>query len=70
MVLTLINKNENINNLGLEFEVDNSQSVQINYIYDSIIFTDLDKTINKNFRGYLFTDFFPNFVVAMTGKEI
>ena len=67
MVLTLINKNENINNLGLEFEVDNSQSVQTNYIFDSVVYTDLDQAINSNFDGYSSTEFFPNFAGAMTG---
>ena len=70
MVVHLVNTNEGIDQrikLGLEFEVDNSQSVQTNYIYDSIIYTDLDEAINKNFVGYSSTEFFPNFAGAMTG---
>jgi len=53
--------------LGLEFEVDNSQSIQTNYIFDSIVYTDLDEAIEKNFAGYSNIEFFPNFAGAMTG---
>ena len=34
--------------LGIEFEVDNTQSVQTNYVFDSAIYTDLDEVINYN----------------------
>ena len=70
MVIHLINTDENIDTtviLGLEFEVDNSQSVQTNYIFDSVIYTDLDEAINNNYAGYSSIEFFPNFAGAMTG---
>ena len=70
MVVHLVNTDEKIDQriiLGLEFEVDNSQSVQTNYIFDSVIYTDLDEAINKNFAGYSSYEFFPNFAGAMTG---
>ena len=70
LVLTLTNEEEEINTkvtLGLEFQVDNTQSVQTNYIYDSVIYTDLDKAINSNFEGYSSTEFFPNFAGVMSG---
>ena len=55
--------------LGIEFEVDNTQSVQTNYIYDSIIYTDLDEAINNNFEGYSSSEFFPNFAGGITGVK-
>ena len=70
MVIHLINTDENIDTtviLGLELEVDNSQSVQTNYIFDSVIYTDLDEAINNNYAGYSSIEFFPNFAGAMTG---
>ena len=72
MVLTvnLKNTDENIDvdvKLAIEFEVDDSQSVQTNYIYDSIIYTDLDEAINNNFEGYSSVEFFPVFSNVMTG---
>ena len=71
-VFNLKNTAEGINikvKLGIEFEVDNTQSVQTNYIYDSIIYTDLDEAINKNFEGYSSSEFFPNFAGAITGVK-
>jgi hypothetical protein len=68
--LNLVNSEENINEivkLGLEFEVDNSQSVQTNYIFDSVIYTDLNEAKTRNYAGYSNTEFFPNFAGAMTG---
>ena len=53
--------------LGFEFEVDNTQSVQTNYVYDSIIYTDLEDAISKNFEGYSSYEFFPNFAGGITG---
>ena len=70
LVLNLVNSAAGISTqvkLGLEFEVDNSQSIQTNYIFDSIVYTDLDEAIKKNFAGYSNTEFFPNFAGAMTG---
>ena len=70
MILSLKNTEESIDTkvaLGLEFEVDNSQSVQTNYIFDSVKYTDLDEAIDKNFEGYSNIEFFPNFAGAMTG---
>ena len=70
MVIHLVNIEESIDTtviLGLEFEVDNSQSVQTNYIFDSVIYTDLDEAINNNYAGYSSIEFFPNFAGAMTG---
>ena len=70
LVLNLVNSEENLNEnvkLGLEFEVDNSQSVQTNYIYDSVIYTDLNEAMTRNYAGYSNKEFFPNFAGAMTG---
>ena len=68
--LNLVNSEEGISTkikLGLEFEVDNSQSIQTNYIFDSVVYTNLDEAIEKNFEGYSSTEFFPNFAGALTG---
>jgi len=70
LVLTLTNAEEGITTqvtLGLEFQVDNTQSVQTNYVFDSAIYTDLDEAINNNYEGYASTEFFPVFAGAMTG---
>ena len=70
MILDLKNTVDNINTkvkIGLEFEVDNSQSVQTNYIYDEVIYTDLDVAINSNFAGHSNVEFFPNFAGVMSG---
>ena len=70
LLLNLANSAENLNErvkLGLEFEVDNSQSVQTNYIFDSVIYTDLNEAKTRNYAGYSNTEFFPNFAGAMTG---
>ena len=71
-VFHLVNSAQGIDTkvkLGLEFEVDNTQSVQTNYIYDSIIYTDLDEAINNNFEGYSSSEFFPNFAGGITGVK-
>ena len=65
-----MNTNAGINievNLGLEFQIDNTQSVQTNYIFDSPIYTDLDTAIENEFEGYSSIEFFPNFAGALTG---
>ncbi len=71
MIIHLVNTDESIDTrvtLGLEFEVDNSQSVQTNYIFDSIIYTDLDTDIiNANIEGHSSVEFFPNFANYMGG---
>ena len=54
--------------LGLNFQVDNTQSVQTNYLYDNIIYdTTIYDAIDKNFEGYSSIEFFPNFAGSMTG---
>ena len=70
LVLSLKNTEENIDTqvkLGVEFEVDNSQSVQTNYLYNEIIYTDLDDAKDKGFEGYSNSEFFPNFAGYMSG---
>ena len=71
MIIHLVNTDESIDTkvtLGLEFEVDNSQSVQTNYIFDTIKYTDLDENIiNANIEGHSSVEFFPNFANYMGG---
>ena len=71
MTIHLVNSAESIDTrvtLGLEFEVDNSQSVQTNYIFDSIIYNDLSENIiNENIEGHSSVEFFPNFANYMGG---
>ena len=71
MIIHLVNSEESIDTkvtLGLEFEVDNSQSVQTNYFFDSIIYTELpEDIINKNIEGHSNVEFFPNFANYMGG---
>lgn len=53
--------------LGLEFQIDNTQSVQTNYIFDSPIYTDLEEAMAKGYEGYSSIEYFPNFAGALTG---
>ena len=54
--------------LGLNFQVDNSLSIQTNYLYDNIIYnTTIDNAIEKEFAGYSSINFFTNNNGAMTG---
>ena len=73
LTLYVTNSEENIHTnvkLGLEFQVDNTQSVQTNYIYDEIIYkTTIYEAIDANFQGYSKKDFFPNFAGMMSGVK-
>ena len=53
--------------LGLEFEIDSTQSVQTNYIVDSVIYTDLETAMENNYEGYSSKEYLPNFSGALTG---
>ena len=70
LTVNLVNEAKGITSkvkLGLQFQVDNTQSVQTNYIFDSPIYTDLTIAKNNNFAGYSRTEFFPNFAGSVTG---
>ena len=70
MVIHLVNTEESIDTrvtLCLELEVDNSQSVQTNYIFDSVIYTALTDDVINNIEGYSNMEFFPNFANYMGG---
>ena len=68
MVIHLVNTEiDTIVTLCLELEVDNSQSVQTNYIFDSVIYTALTDDVINNIEGYSNMEFFPNFANYMGG---
>ena len=70
LTLHLQNAEEGISTnvrLGLNFQVDNSQSVQTNYLYDNIIYTSIYDAIEKDFEGYASMEFLTNFQGSMSG---
>ena len=73
LTLHVTNSEENIHTnvkLGLNFQVDNTQSVQTDYIYDEIIYkTTIYDAINANFAGYSKINFYPNFAGIMSGVK-
>ena len=73
LTLHIINTEENIHTnvkLGLNFQVDNTQSVQTDYIYDEIIYkTTIYEAKDANFEGFSKKNFYPNFAGIMTGVK-
>ena len=47
--------------LGLNFEIDNTQSVETDYIYDTVKYTSIFDAINSKFEGYSGINYFPNY---------
>ena len=53
--------------LGLKFQVDNSKSIETDYIYDEKKYTNIETAIESNFEGYSQINFFPNSAGSMSG---
>ena len=70
MIVSVENIEEDIRTtvkLGLNFETDNTQAVETDYIYDSQIYNSIFEAIDANFVGYSNINYFPNFSGKIAG---
>ena len=70
LTIHVINAGEEISTnvkLGLNFEVDNSKSIEIDYIYDEVKYTSIYDAIDNNFEGYSNYNYFQNLNGYMSG---